>query len=131
MKEIPHVYQGCRHRNGWTTVLLDGCVLPLFPSLLHRNYGVTVFDWGDKGGASAQLALAMMLEEFGTTLAIRLHQPFKIECVSTFPRDKWTWSSHQIAEWYLDMLWQGRDNGESCVTELEAEQSASDQRLRP
>lgn len=127
MQTIPHKYSGIRHSNGWITVLMDGKELPLLPSLAVWNHSPTGFNWGYGGSGPAQLALAIMLQEFGQELAVRLHQTFKWHYVSRWGKEHWAITSEEIQEWYLDLLWQIRGNGTHLLTESEGEQSTADQ----
>lgn len=93
-----NIYRGIRFR-GSANVTKNGVPLPLLRSLKLRNHSPTGFGWGGMDHLSAQLALALLLEETDQDTALLLYQDYKFEIVSRFEAKHWTTTSLEIAAW--------------------------------
>jgi hypothetical protein len=92
-------YQGWPEADSWVAYKNDTELSPK-RSQKVRNHSPDGFSWGYYGSGPAQLALAIMLEEFPEAEASRIYQAFKRDHVSTWPMDdRWKINSDQIAEW--------------------------------
>ena len=93
MAKVNHVYQGSRC-NGTAKVECDG--LPLAPGNDVMNHSPTGFEWGYGGSGPAQLALAILLNEYPKETALGWYQAFKWAVIAELGRD-WTLTSEDIA----------------------------------
>ncbi len=60
----------------------------------------TGFEYGYGGSGPAQLALALLADATGhDCLAVALHQEFKWEFVSRFPREGFTITADEVRRW--------------------------------
>lgn len=77
-------YTGIRAVDRTAMVFQNG--VPLLPdrSLRVENKSPSGFEWGYCGSGPAQLALALLLEEFDQGTALRYFQRFKREIVAAF-----------------------------------------------
>lgn len=103
-------YHGRRRRNGQWLVNKDWQPLSAKRSLRVRNHSPTGFSWGYGGSGPAQLALGLLLDVVGEEQALRYHQAFKWDVVSTWPQDgPWEISAAEIRRWVG--MQHRRDNG--------------------
>lgn len=88
-----NVYEGCG-----TAVTVNGQALD--PCLDVVNHSPTGFAWGYGGSGPSQLALAIMVHEFGRDLSKhpQHYQDFKWAFVARFP-DTFTLTSTEILSW--------------------------------
>lgn len=65
------------------------------------NHSPTGFEWSYEGSGPTQLALAVLADYFGDkdALAVDLHQAFKRDVVSKFPKEGWTLTAAEIENW--------------------------------
>ena len=81
-------------------VLVNGRPLDPAPSLRLRNHSPTGFSWGYGGSGPAQLALAILLNEYGADFATRHYQEFKSLFVAGPSMDSaWSVDSNAIRAW--------------------------------
>ena len=66
-------------------IMLDGKELKPERSKMVFNHSPDGFSWGYDGSGSAQLALAVMLEYFDRTMALKLYQKFQQEIIANLP----------------------------------------------
>lgn len=67
-------------------VLVNGLLLDPADSLEVFNHSPDGFNWGYAGSGPAQLALALlMVAGVNKSLAVRLHQTFKMDVISKIP----------------------------------------------
>ena len=74
-------------------VLVNDQPLDPAPSLALRNHSPTGFSWGYHGSGPAQLALAILLNEYGSEIALSHYQAFKREVVAAHSAN---------STWYVD-----------------------------
>lgn len=77
------------------------------PSLKIRNHSPDGFSWGYLGSGCAQLALGILLEEFGKEVAQEYYQDFKFEIIGSLPNDhmaEWTLTSQEVHVWLTRYL---------------------------
>lgn len=69
------------------------------------NHSPTGFEWGYAGSGPAQLALALLAHATNDTeRALTLHQAFKTEVISKWPRDRgWKITAAEVRQW-ADLL---------------------------
>lgn len=78
----------------------------------HRNHSPDGFNWGYGGTAPAQLALAILLDAFGSAhLAQKWYQPFKWHWVSAWG-EEWEISKDVIQWWIESEASKAREAGE-------------------
>lgn len=94
-------YHGIRLDNGRCVVTRpDGSLLELSPSLALIRHSPTGFEWGYLGSGPAQLALALLLDYLGNARdAVRWHQAFKHDFVSTWRRAEWVLPVEDLRRW--------------------------------
>ena len=74
--------------------------LPLEPSLKLANHSPTGFAWSYSGSGPSQLALAILLNEFGDPVwALQNYQEFKNEFIGPLPKADWVIEGEQIRVW--------------------------------
>lgn len=84
----------------WVLDHTGGHVLDQHPSLGIRVYNPVKFDWGHESPATAQLALALLLEHTkDPNKAEAHHQEFKEKLVMDFHRDKFELHGREIDAW--------------------------------
>lgn len=103
----PKFYQGApddRPRRGWPRprgpgfVTVDGKPLDVRNDL--RNHSPDGFNWGYGGSGPAQLALAILAEEFDDQFAMANYQGFKRDVVARLDQGKaWDMTSRMIRDW--------------------------------
>lgn len=62
------------------------------------------FEWGYAGAGPSQLALAILVREFGQDSAIKLYHKFKREIIAYLPEEHWTLTSEDIRLWCMKNL---------------------------
>jgi hypothetical protein len=89
------MYTGCIVNDGEIKdvdriVTHNGKVLSLAKSLKIVNHSPTGFCWGYAGSGPAQLALAILLEQFNgdKERALSLYQDFKFKIIARLPMDE-------------------------------------------
>ncbi len=91
-----HIYRGVRTRTG-DLVLVDG--MPLDPRLDIRNHSPTGFSWGYSGSGPSQLALAIMVKEYGEET---IHHPINYQdlkwAVVAGLQGDWQFSSRELRD---------------------------------
>lgn len=94
---MTRVYSGHRQPDGTTAVTVNGRPLDPRPSL--RSQSATAFDWGYDGrGAPAQLALAILADNFGDDEWARRHyEDFTRWVIRGLPRKRWSLTSAEIS----------------------------------
>jgi hypothetical protein len=97
--ERDNVYIGRRGLHDHHLVMVNGHALD--PRLDVRNHSPTGFEWGYQGSGPSQLALAILIHEWGNTeVAEQWYQVFKTDIIANLPREKgFSLSSKQIDEW--------------------------------
>jgi hypothetical protein len=90
-------YEGCRTRMG-CMVSVNGRQLKKRLDL--RNHSPDGFNWGYGGSGPAQLALAILAQEFGDEKAQRHYQLFKREVIAGLG-NQWSMSSYYLDEWMV------------------------------
>lgn len=90
-----NVYTGVRHENGDVVVWKNGVRLLPGRSLAVENRSPNGFEWGYGGSGPAQLALAILLEEFDEATAVRHYQTFKHDVVAGW-ESSWSIDSTSI-----------------------------------
>lgn len=96
-----NTYSG-RHEDDYEEVLCNGKVLDHEASLKIRNHSPTGFAWGYCGSGPAQLALAILLNEFGREVAEQFYMDFKWKFIAVLPNEtnsQWELTSEQIRNW--------------------------------
>ena len=111
---MQRIYYGRRSGDGSAFVLVeqDGrkCRLDPEPSLALRRHSPTGFEWGYGGSGPAQLALALLLDHFGSAdVAQQRYQDFKFAVVGRMPKDEWQLTDAEITMW----LQNHQDNDEA------------------
>lgn len=96
------IYTGTRTWGG-CEVLVNG-IRPLNPRLDLWNHSPTGFEWGYGGSGPAQLALALLADNFDADAAVKHHQRFKFEVVAGLPREGWQLTSEQVRAWMAARL---------------------------
>lgn len=96
-----NVYEGQRMPTG-SVVTVNG--EPLDPKLDVINHSPTGFEWGYSGSGPAQLALAIMINEFGdkddyNNFHPCSYQELKDALIATITTDRFTLTSQQIQDW--------------------------------
>lgn len=89
---------------GGVEVMIDGKVLPLEPSLAIRDHSPTGFEWGYAGSGPSQLALAILLELYGPTIAQRYYRDFKFQFIAPANQDGFVLSSDDIQAWLTKLM---------------------------
>ena len=96
-------YLGHHLPSGACYVSVNGKELLPGPSQQIWNHSPDGFEWGYCGSGPAQLALAILLYEYGDPILARCcHQDFKRDVIAGFPRQRdsgWTMSSAAIDAW--------------------------------
>lgn len=96
----PKFYQGCPPQNppGAGVVMVGGRSLnPRHDLFCHSPDG---FNWGYGGSGPAQLALAILAEEFDDPFAVVNYQRFKRDVIARLDQDKaWDMTSWMIRDW--------------------------------
>lgn len=108
-----NTYTG-RNTDDYVTLKNEGFFDPE-PSLKIRNHSPDGFSWGYCGSGCAQLALGILLEEFGAEVAQRYYQEFKQEVIAGLPNAHgavWTLTSSQVREWLENYLRKAYDKGQ-------------------
>lgn len=93
-----NVYHGLRVRRG-AVVTKNGGLIPIGRSLLIRNHSPTGFAWGYTGSGPHQLALAILLEEFGPELAELWYDEFTREVVAGWQEAHWQINTAELRRW--------------------------------
>jgi len=89
------IYKGIRLGLGRCEVIVDGQVLD--PCFHLRNHSPDGFEFGYGGSGPAQLALAILFNEYkDENFATKYYQRFKWEFVAKLKEDAWTITSNQI-----------------------------------
>jgi hypothetical protein len=99
-----NTYSGRHNEDDYEDVLCNGKVLDPEPSLKIRNHSPTGFAWGYGGSGPSQLALAILLNEFGHKVAERFYMDFKWKFIATLPNEtnsQWELTSEQIRNWLI------------------------------
>ena len=87
-------------RGYWETkqVWIDGREVRPERSLRVRNHNPAGFSWGDGGGGSAQLALALLLEMTHEVLALLWYEDVQTHIVAQLARDDFVIDSQEIVD---------------------------------
>jgi hypothetical protein len=87
-------------RGYWETkqVWIDGREVRPERSLLVRNHNPAGFSWGDGGGGSAQLALALLLEMTQEALALLWYEDIQSHIMARLARDDFVMDSQEIVD---------------------------------
>ena len=87
-------------RGNWETkqVWIGGREVRPERSLRVRNHNPGGFSWGDRGGGSAQLALALLLELTQEELALLWYRDVQSHIVAQLPQDDFVIDSQEIVE---------------------------------
>ena len=94
------VYEGVRTTDE-CVVTADGRPLDLRLDLrLHADRP----EWGYSGSGPAQLALALLADAVGDTVALARYQRFKRAIVARFEREKWILTQGEIRSWIHALL---------------------------
>lgn len=94
MAALNNVYTGARQGSSDTDVRVND--RPLDPRFDIVNHSPTGFNWGYCGSGPAQLALAILANEYGSGFAQYHYQAFKFSVIALLNRDRWTITSDQI-----------------------------------
>lgn len=90
-------------KGNWQTkeVSIFDRTLDLNRSLQLVNHSPSGFNWGYGGSGPAQLALALLVEFMPNkeTLAIRLHQQFKVDVVVDLPQEDFSFKEDVVLDW--------------------------------
>ena len=89
-------YHGKR-RAGGVFVTVNGDELDPRNDLV--NHSPDGFEWGCRGGGTAQLAFALLAKELSQDDAMRLYQRFKDRVILFLDKDEWTLTGVYIREW--------------------------------
>lgn len=90
-----HVYIGQRNVDGTIMVTCDGEPLPPRNDLV--NHSPDGFNWGYGGSGPAQLALAILANEYGDEKALSAYQAFKWAVIAQLPSAaRWTFTSGDV-----------------------------------
>jgi hypothetical protein len=121
-KPKKNVYVGVGDRqNIEYDITLNGETFDPAPSLKIRNHSPTGFAWGYGGSGPAQLALAILLEEFKKEIAERFYQDFKFEVIAGLPpQGEWRLDSRAIYEWMSNHLQTRYNAARKKLQELES-----------
>jgi hypothetical protein len=92
-----NVYDGVRSPRG-PLVYINGQNLDARPSLTLASHSPDGFEWGYSGSGPAQLALAILLNEYGAARSLELYQDFKHDVISRFA-SHWHITSAEISDW--------------------------------
>lgn len=96
-------YIGCRFPTGTLYVEVNGKELRPDASQRVWNHSPDGFEWGYCGSGPAQLALALLLHEYGDRwLALDLYQEFKADVVAKWSQARgtaWILTSDQLDAW--------------------------------
>jgi hypothetical protein len=114
-------YWGRRLEHGGTMVIhpIRGC---LGLRLDLANHSPTGFDWGYANKGSCQLALAMLADAVGDTLALELYADFTAAVIAWLPDNEWIIPRADVVEWIryellagdeLDQRWGVREDAPS------------------
>lgn len=90
------IYRGVRTSAGCRVTADDN---PLQQRQDVRNHSPDGFEWGYEGSGPAQLALAILCNEFDEKVAMQHYQAFKREVVGKFDRDRFELTSAGIRDW--------------------------------
>jgi len=87
------------HRNYGS--ISQNALLPLKPSLALNNHSPDGYAWGYNGSGPAQLALAILLYEFGDPImALEYYQDFKTAIISNLEKEEdWLMSGEFVRHW--------------------------------
>lgn len=103
------IYHGLRTSYGEAYVTVredDGKPKPLVHQARHSPTG---FEWGYGGSGPADLALSILWDLLGESLANRLYQDFKFAFIATAERDRFEISEADIRMWLGPVLKDLRD----------------------
>lgn len=96
----PKFYQGAPPRRlpGAGVVTVDGrCLNPRHDLYCYSPDGL---NWGYKGTGPAQLAVAILAEEFDDAFAVENYQRFKRQVIARLDQHKaWDMTSRMIRDW--------------------------------
>ncbi len=97
------IYNGEAEGRSWDVFVGSGHSRQKLPPRLDvRNHSPTGFAWGYGGSGPAQLALALLLYEYGDEeleRVERIYQLFKFRVIDRLPQDEdWKLTSDQIRE---------------------------------
>ena len=87
-----NVYRGERHEWGCTVTCNGNALDPRYDLRNHSDN----FEWGYGGSGPSQLALAILANEYGETIALYWFEDFKWHVVASLPKDRWLLTSEQI-----------------------------------
>jgi hypothetical protein len=100
-------YVGTRTREGCKVERVDEGKEPeaLNPRLDLWNHSPSGFEWSYSGSGSAQTALAILADAIGNDqLAVALHQNFKFEFISRFPREGFELTAEDVQRWTAEEI---------------------------
>lgn len=66
------------------------------------------FDWGNKGAAAHQLAIAILAEVLGDELALDFYEDFAAQVVAKLPAS-WILEAEDVNGWFLGLTWSPSD----------------------
>ena len=77
----------------------DGGSERLPPRFDLRNHSPGGFRWGHAGSGAAQLALALLSDTVGDTLALASYQKFEFDVIARLPMLGWVLTREEILDW--------------------------------
>ncbi len=97
-------------------VMKDSRIMNPADSLKVENHSPDGFSWGYHGSGPTQLALAILLEEWGNwqsfpprSMVHGHHIQFRDNVIAKMPRDEgWQLTSKEIEDWYVTGVWTQR-----------------------
>jgi len=95
------IYKGTRTGRETSITVTNADEQPLAIRRDLFNYAPTM-EWGHVLNESAQLALAILAEHAGPTIALTYHQAFKEEVIAKLPVEGWTLTTEEIDGWLRD-----------------------------
>jgi len=95
-----NIYHGRYDYTQWFIVTLNGSTFDPVPSQALVNHSLDGFSWSYSGSGPSQLALAILLNEFGEDVALENYMNFRDDIIARFAReDDWTLTSEDVKAW--------------------------------
>lgn len=94
-------YRGLKTPNG-NLVTCDA--VQLQPRLDLRRLSPNGFEWGYENGGSGQLALAILADFAGDSIALDLYQKFQRDIISSLGSVQWNINAAMLHEWIRKAL---------------------------